>query len=158
MDYAGRRFVSDKFYAGTDLLFYPNVNYGDMRKSWWVIVSIQPLRLNRIESHFILFQALSLRILELKDKIEKQLVAVIDEVLQRTTVSRIDVTKALRIAFIDHVMEVKVDWLFEDKHETVTTVDESVWPSIAKKLKLTRSQTIMVGNGVDVTFEIHSRV
>lgn len=149
--------LADKFYAGTDLLFYPKRNMGHVKvvvgnRLYTTIAAEQELKVTYFVPSTVFENT------ELKDKIEKQTAAVIDEVLQRTTVSRTDVTKALRIAFIDHVMEVKVEGLFEDKHEIVTIADESIRPSIAKKLKLTRSQTIMVGNGVDVTFEIHSRV
>jgi hypothetical protein len=148
--------LAEKFYAQTDLRFYPKRNMGHVK----VVVG------NRLNTTIPAEQDLKVTYFvpttvfentELKDKLEKQTAAVIDEVLQRTTVSRTDVTKALRLAFVDHVMEVKLEGLFDDKYEIITIADESIRPSIAKKLKLTRSQTTMVGNGVEVTFEIHSR-
>lgn len=148
--------LAEKFYAQTDLRFYPKRNMGHVK----VVVG------NRLNTTIPAEQDLKVTYFvpvtvfentELKDKLEKQTAAVIDEVLQQTTVSRTDVTKALRLAFVDQVMEVKLEGLFEDKYEIITIADESIRPSIAKKLKLTRSQTTMVGNGVEVTFEIHSR-
>ena len=148
--------LAEKFYAGTDLHYYPKRNMGHVKvvvgnRLYTSIPAEQELKVTYFVTNSVFENT------ELKDKLEKQTAGVIDEVLQRTTVSLTDVTKALRLAFVDHVMEVKLEGLFEDKHEIVTVADESIRPSIAKKLKLTRSQTIMVGNGVDVTFEIHSR-
>lgn len=148
--------LAEKFYAKSDLHFYPKRNMGYVK----VVVG------NRLYTSIPAEQNLKVTYfvpktvndnVELKDKIEKQTAGVIDQVLQNTTISLTDVTKALRLAFVDHVMEVKVEGLFEDLYDIVTIADESVRPSIAKKLKLTRSQTIMVGNGVEVTFEVHSR-
>lgn len=149
--------LADKFYAGTDLHFYPKRNMGHVK----VVVGNRlhttiPAEQNLKVTYFVPITVFENA--ELKDKLEKQTAGVIDSVLQNTTMSRTDVTKALRQAFADHVMEVNLEGLFEDKHEIVTITDESIRPSIAKKLKLTRSQTIMVGNGVEVQFEVHSRV
>lgn len=148
--------IADKFYAGTDVLFYPKRNLGYVKvivgnRAGTSIPAEQNLKVTYFVPKVVNDNA------ELKDKIEKQTASVIDTVLQNTTISLTDLTKALRTAFIDHVMQVKLEGLFDDEYEIVTISDESVRPSINKKLKLTRSQTIMVGNGVDVTFEVHSR-
>lgn len=148
--------LADKFYAGTDLRFYPKRNMGHVKvvvgnRLYTTIPAEQNLKVTYFVPKTVNDNV------ELKDKIEKQTAGVIDSVLQNTTISLTDVTKALRLAFVDHVMEVKVEGLFEDQYDIVTIADESVRPSIAKKLKLTRSQTIMVGNGVEVGFEVHSR-
>lgn len=149
--------LADKFYAGTDLLFYPKRNLGYVKvvignRAGTSIPAEQNLKVTYFVPKSVYENA------ELKDKIERQTATVIDGVLQNTTISLTDCTRALRNAFIDHVMQVKVEGLFNDEYDIVTVSDESVRPSINKKLKLTRSQTIMVGNGIDVIFELHSRV
>lgn len=148
--------LAEKFYAGTDLHFYPKRNMGQVKvvvgnRFVTTIPAEQELKVTYFVSKDVYENV------ELKDKIENQTAAVIDEVLQRGTISLSDVTRALRLAFIDQVLQVSVDGLFGNQHEIVTVADESVRPSIAKKLKLTRSQTVMVGNGIEVTFERHSR-
>ena len=148
--------LAEKFYAGTDLHFYPKRNMGQVK----VVVGNRFVTTIPAEQELKVTYFVSKDVhenVELKDKIENQTASVIDEVLQRGTISLSDVTRALRLAFIDHVLQVSVDGLFGNQHEIVTVADESVRPSIAKKLKLTRSQTVMVGNGIEVTFERHSR-
>lgn len=148
--------LNDKFYAGTDLRFFPKRNLGFVKvivgnKRYTSIPAEQSLKITYFVPTYVNDNA------ELKDNIEKQTAGVIDKVLQKTTISRTDVTKALSSAFIDHVMEVKIEGLFDDEYELITIADESIRPSVAKRLRLTRSQTIMVGNSIDVTFEVHSR-
>jgi len=149
--------LAEKFYAGTDLLFYPKRNLGQVK----VVVGNQlgasiPAEQNLKVTYYVSKSVNDNA--ELRDNIEKQTASVIDKVLRNVTISLTDATKELRMAFIDHVMQVKLEGLFNDEYEIVTISDESVRPSIAKKLKLTRSQTVMVSNGVEVTFEVHSRI
>ena len=149
--------LADRFYAGTDLRFYPKRNMGHVKaivgnRLYTTIPAEQDLKVTYYVTRSVYENA------ELKDQLDRQTAAVIDTVLQKTTISRTDVTKALRQAFVDHVMEVKLEGLFDDQYEIVTIADESIRPSIAKKLKLTRSQTTMVGNGIEVKFEVHSRL
>lgn len=147
--------LSENFYGGTDLFFYPKRNMGYVKVTVGNgnVVSI-PAEQKLSVTYFV--TSTVKKNTTLTDSIETATAGVIDSILQNTTISLSDITKALRIAFIDHVLEVKVTGLFEDAYEIVTVADESIRPSISKQLKLTRSQTLMVTNGIDVKFELHS--
>lgn len=148
--------LAEKFYANTELLFYPKRNIGHVR----VIVG------NKIHTSIPAEQNLKITYYvprtvyentELKDSIETRTASVIDNVLKNNIISKTDISKALRETFVDHVLQVGIDGLFNNEYDVVTIYDDSIRPTIAKMLKLTRSQTLMVVDSIEVVFELHTR-
>lgn len=86
----------------------------------------------------------------LKASIEARTAGVIDLIFQQPTISVDDCATALRKEFVESVMSVRVDGLFGGILDAVTVQDNSVRPTVAKVLKLTKNQTIMVANDVNV--------
>lgn len=148
--------LAEKFYAKSQLYYYPKRNLGHVK----VVVG------NQVTTSIVAEQDLVVTLYvpkdvfanaELRNYLEQQVPVVIDQVFQNVTISKSDCTDALKEALKDHVMSVDLSGLFEDQYSIVSVVDESVRPTIRKKLQLTRNQTVMVGNGIDVRFEVHAR-
>jgi hypothetical protein len=148
--------LAEKFYAKSKLYYYPKRNLGHVK----VVVG------NQVTTSIVAEQDLVVTLFvpkdvfanaELRNYLEQLVPVVIDQVFQNVTISKSDCTDALKEALKDHVMSVDLSGLFEDQYSIVSVVDESVRPTIRKKLQLTRNQTVMVGNGIDVRFEVHTR-
>lgn len=148
--------MSKKFYGQSELYFYPKRNLGYVKVSVGDKTTLSIPAEQKLDVEFAISSS-NYDNAELKDSIEKQTAVVLDEVFKTTTISKADCISALKAEFKESVLGVTLTGLFEDKYDLITVIDESVRPSIAKKLKITRKQTVMVANDVTVSFVIHSK-
>lgn len=94
---------------------------------------------------------------DLKKNITRTTVETLYRVITSSaTCSHSKITKALEDAIGPDQLGVKVEGWMGDKYSTVSILDQSVSPSIAKRLVITSNLELIVEDDVDVTFIAHT--
>lgn len=141
-------------YARTRLSYHPKQNLGLVKV---VGGDGRPQQMRAEQSLTVTFSISrdNYKNLGLRDSIERETPFVVDRVFANATIAKADIVNALILAFKDSIISARVDGVFGDQHDVITVIDNSVRPTVSKRLMLTRNQTIRMANAVTVIYEPH---
>lgn len=94
--------------------------------------------------------------LELKDEITQTAPKIVNEALNKNTVSVQDVEAALKSSLSESIISARVTGLFDDRYNTVTIIDNTGAFVLDKRLEIQSNLSMAVVDNIDVRFHRHS--
>lgn len=150
-----KEMVSGELLGRTDIYYYPRSTVGDLKLLTDGNKEIYVPADQRFKVIYSVSETVD-KNEDLKKNITRTTIATLYEVItSSTTISHSKITKALEDAIGNDQLGVSIEGWMEDKYRTVSILDQSVSPSIAKRLVITSNLELIVEDDVDVTFIVH---